>query len=270
MFSTVILFALLLGLLLASLVLWALLLYLGLRWAKIKGITIRRVVSATAAAFAVHLLLGVLAGLLSPSTDRQVILVSVAQLAASALLPCLIIAYTFTSRFLRSVQAWAPTLVSPIAMAVFVLLIVRPFLVEAFLIPTNAMAPTLVGSHVKGICPECSSPTYASLASMMRYRASTPRPQICENFHISRGVDFADRAFTGDRVVVAKFMRPRRWDLVVFRKPQDPSILHVTRLVGLPGEEIHLDDGAVWANGSRLRPPESISKITYLSELPKA
>ncbi len=67
---------------------------------------------------------------------------------------------------------------------------------------------------------------------------------------------------------MAKFMRPRRWDLVVFRKPQDPSILHVERLVGLPGEEIHMDDGAVWANGRRLRPPESIRDIRYPSELP--
>jgi len=40
------------------------------------------------------------------------------------------------------------------------------------------------------------------------------------------------------------------------------------RLVGLPGESIQVDRGAVWANGDKLEPPESLQGIEYVSELP--
>lgn len=40
------------------------------------------------------------------------------------------------------------------------------------------------------------------------------------------------------------------------------------RLVGLPGEAIQIEGGAVWANGKELTPPDSLRGIEYLSELP--
>ena len=91
---------------------------------------------------------------------------------------------------------------------------------------------------------------------------------ICrDNFHVTRPIEGDDRGFSADRFLVAKFLSPRRWDLVTFRYPENPSTLLVMRLVGLPGEEIMIKDGQVWANGEVLTPPDSIRGIRYLSEI---
>ena len=38
------------------------------------------------------------------------------------------------------------------------------------------------------------------------------------------------------------------------------------RLVGLPGEKIHIDDGSVWIDGERQTPPQGMEGIEYLPE----
>jgi signal peptidase I len=90
---------------------------------------------------------------------------------------------------------------------------------------------------------------------------------ICGNFHTTQPINYDDREFKADRFLVAKFLTPRRWDLIVFRYPEEPSILYVKRLIGLPGEEITIRDGQVWANGIVLTPPEHIREIKYLSKI---
>jgi signal peptidase I len=70
--------------------------------------------------------------------------------------------------------------------------------------------------------------------------------------------------------MVCKLLRQRRWDLIVFRYPGDPTINYVKRLVGLPGEEIFIKEGSVWINGERLEPPESLPGLTYVTEFPQA
>jgi signal peptidase I len=47
-----------------------------------------------------------------------------------------------------------------------------------------------------------------------------------------------------------EFGRPQRGDVVVFRFPLDVSEFYVKRLVGLPGDVIDFQDGAVRVNGS--------------------
>ena len=67
----------------------------------------------------------------------------------------------------------------------------------------------------------------------------------------------------GDRLLACKLLTPKRWDLIVFRYPQDPSVNYVKRLVGLPGEKLAIHDGAVWINGEKMEPPDSIRGIRY-------
>ena len=67
----------------------------------------------------------------------------------------------------------------------------------------------------------------------------------------------------GDRITACKLLAPRRCDLIVFRYPADPSVSYVKRLVGFPGEHVEIRDGAVWINGEKLEPPESIRGIPY-------
>jgi signal peptidase I len=67
----------------------------------------------------------------------------------------------------------------------------------------------------------------------------------------------------GDRILTCKLITPRRWDLMVFRYPEDPSVNYVMRLVGLPGEKLEIRDGAIWINGEKLVPPGKLARIRY-------
>jgi len=55
-----------------------------------------------------------------------------------------------------------------------------------------------------------------------------------------------------DRIVAFRlaylFSEPSRFDIVVFRGPEDSSILYVKRIIGLPGERINIVDGRVYVN----------------------
>lgn len=42
-----------------------------------------------------------------------------------------------------------------------------------------------------------------------------------------------------------RFHAPARGDVVIFRYPNDPSVFYIKRLIGLPGETVHIDHGVV-------------------------
>ena len=46
------------------------------------------------------------------------------------------------------------------------------------------------------------------------------------------------------------FSEPERYDIVVFRFPDDESLLYVKRIIGLPGETVDIINGKVYINGS--------------------
>jgi signal peptidase I len=175
--------------------------------------------------------------------------------------------WLFQLSVLRALQAWLPTLLASAASVALVFVVLRPFLFEAYVAPTNSMAPTLLGSHHRGVCPQCGQPNFRTPVNDPFGMRETPR-SICKHFHVARISEVDPRVLSGDRFLVAKFFAPRRWDLVAFRFPENPRQVYVKRLVGLPGEKIQIDEGAAWANGQRLSPPESLRGIEYVSELP--
>jgi signal peptidase I len=62
---------------------------------------------------------------------------------------------------------------------------------------------------------------------------------------------------------------PKRWDIIVFSTPQ-PNALHKTlvkRVVGLPGERIHIADGKIWVNGASVEPPESLRNVLHYTDV---
>ena len=67
-------------------------------------------------------------------------------------------------------------------------------------------------------------------------------------------------------MIAAKFLRPRRWDLVVFHSPDERSTPVLKRLVGLPGEEIAIRDGTVWIDGKPADRPAEIAGIVYTAD----
>ena len=59
-------------------------------------------------------------------------------------------------------------------------------------------------------------------------------------------------SFSGDRILVNKFAydfsEPRRWDVVVFKYPEEAKTNYIKRLVGLPGETLSIIGGDIWTS----------------------
>jgi signal peptidase I len=107
--------------------------------------------------------------------------------------------------------------------AVFLFLIIKTFIVEAFKIPTGSMENTLlVGDFL--------------LVNKAVYGATIP--------------------FTGIRL--PEFSTPQRGDVIVFEFPDRQMIESeeqknfVKRVIGVPGDTLEMRDGEVWLNGERL------------------
>ncbi|MEX2357257.1 MAG: signal peptidase I, partial [Pirellulaceae bacterium] len=58
------------------------------------------------------------------------------------------------------------------------------------------------------------------------------------------------RSSTGDRIIVNKFAYhlsdPERWDVIVFKNPENPHINYIKRLIGLPGETVRIHNGDIY------------------------
>jgi signal peptidase I len=136
-------------------------------------------------------------------------------------------------------------------------LVVRGFEAQAFVIPTGSMAPTLMGRHKEINCPQCGF-VYAVNASEeveLRSGARNVYSGICVNCRYQARLDETP-SFKGDRILVMMFpydlpflpgaRTPERWDVVVFRYPEEPEVSYIKRLVGLPGETIRIRHGDVY------------------------
>ena len=51
------------------------------------------------------------------------------------------------------------------------------------------------------------------------------------------------------------FNEPERGDIVIFPYPDNPEIIYVKRIIGLPGETVEIKDGAVFINGEPIKEP---------------
>ncbi len=98
---------------------------------------------------------------------------------------------------------------------ILLVLVLRSFLYEPFRIPSDSMMPTLIqGDFI--------------FVNKWRYGLRLPVLN-------TRVVDIGE---------------PQRGDVVVFRKPSEPSIVFIKRLVGLPGDTIRVTGSQVLVNGT--------------------
>ena len=98
-------------------------------------------------------------------------------------------------------------------------LFIITFIVQAFEIPSSSMENTLlIGDHVF-VNREQFAPRTRWVGPLLRYR------------------DIRDQ------------------DIVVFLSPAEPGLYVVKRIIGTPGDHIHLRDGAVYRNGEKLNEP---------------
>ncbi|MBU0640630.1 MAG: signal peptidase I [Planctomycetes bacterium] len=141
--------------------------------------------------------------------------------------------------------------------ALILAFVFRAFMVEAFIIPTGSMASALLGAHVTQLCPVCGwefdyGPDRAAGGDDDEF--VLPRYLMCPNCH-ARWRPQGAVVKPGDRILVHKWLYalrgllpPRRWDVIVFRDPANPTQNYIKRLVGLPGERIEIVHGDVFIN----------------------
>ncbi|MGD9854770.1 MAG: signal peptidase I [Planctomycetaceae bacterium] len=146
----------------------------------------------------------------------------------------------------------------------------RGFVAEGYMISTGSMAPCLLGYHRQIVCPDCafafSRGTRHDIDDSILAQGSRERSDfgiIAEQATVCPNCGFADIDIhlaprnEGDQLLVQKnffqWRSPRRWEVVVFRHPDDAEQAYVKRVVGLPFEEIQLVDGDVFVNGGLQR-----------------
>ncbi|HMF90890.1 MAG TPA: signal peptidase I [Candidatus Angelobacter sp.] len=107
---------------------------------------------------------------------------------------------------------------SLLSIAVIVLFVIT-FVVQAFRVPSESMQNTL----------------------------------LIGDFLLADKLHFADDDGAWDHVLPYRAIH--RGDIVVFRYPLEPSTYFVKRVIGLPGDRIHLKNKAVFVNGTQLKEP---------------
>jgi signal peptidase I len=114
--------------------------------------------------------------------------------------------------------------------AVWLALIIRALVVEAYSIPSESMVPTLlIGDHL--------------LVSKTTFGWPIP--------------------FGHGRIL--KFRDVRRGEIVIFVPPNQPKVSYVKRCVGLPGDTVEVRDKIVYIDGREAEVPYSYGRLTALA-----
>ena len=256
--SLVALSCLLVGLVIVVFMLQFAFLRQGARVARIPGVTVWRTIAACACFLAfgmvvtgVNFAVGKFLGL--PRTPPLAALsLGLLLLAIELALPCLLLKWLWRTSFWRAGGAYLICLVGTSTSAYILALGLRALVMEAFVVPTGAMAPTIYGRHSEVVCTNCGL-AYAISMSFDPDGRGMDATTTCPNCENPNALPSKISALSGDRLLVDKTMRPKRWDLIVFRYPEDPTTNYIKRLVGMPGETLEIVDGDLFVDGRRLQ-----------------
>lgn len=159
--------------------------------------------------------------------------------------------------------------ITSIVIAFILAFVFRGFVIEAFLIPTGSMAPTLMGAHMRFTGPSTGytwpvGPHYYSRddqgmlqGAPLSIQGNRDMPVVVHDpmTGVTSGEELQNYdgvpLRSGDRIFVLKYLYallgPERFDVIVFKNPTNPQENYIKRLVGLPGEQVALIDGDVFA-----------------------
>ena len=166
--------------------------------------------------------------------------------------------------------------VESILVAFILAFVFRAFVVEAFVIPTGSMAPTLLGAHMRFTCADCgyhytvNYSTNPDLNIPTRAPGTLRQPVHCPNCGYavpdkpnSSGEDSRQNppVHYGDRILVLKYRYllagPQRWDVVVFKAPDIVqnapryTTNYIKRLIGRPNESVGMLDGDIYVSTAK-------------------
>jgi signal peptidase I len=151
--------------------------------------------------------------------------------------------------------------VETVSFVVALVLMLKLFVVEAFVIPTGSMAETLYGYNKLVVCPSCQFEYPVNSSEEVEPQGGMPQAVAggcCPNCRYRvrwKNATESPSNRSGDRVLVHKATyhlgEPDRGDVVVFRYPVDPQARFVTnnyikRLWGLGGETIGIFRGDLY------------------------
>ncbi len=123
--------------------------------------------------------------------------------------------------------------VGSLALAIGVALIIRWGLIEAYVIPSGSMLPSLlIRDHI-----------------------------------------FVNKFIYGLRIPFSKswmfhLQKPQHGEVIVFRWPKDESIFYIKRVIGLPGDKVQYEDGVLYINDKKIEtgPAPSEDPMKYVRD----
>jgi signal peptidase I len=170
----------------------------------------------------------------------------------------------------RAILVWVLYTGTSVAMSYGLVFALKAFVVNAYVVPTNSNAPTIIGWHRVAKCPHCQGHLIVPGRDPME-PLFPGAPDIVEELSIcatcrkpSKFRPERSPQLGPDRILVSLLAKPARWDIIAFRYPPDPSRIYVARLVGLPGEKVHIKNGGIWIDGVRVEPPSELARLEYL------
>ncbi len=157
------------------------------------------------------------------------------------------------------------------------LLVLKSFFLPLFIIPTGSMAETLAGQHAVHACSNCGWEYKIGPQRVRDERGGElnriPEMILCPNCRWQERTSPTGRGGVklplrdGDRIVVQGWsydfggsLGPRRWDVVVFKNPNQPSQNYIKRLIGLPNETIEIIDGDIFVTAPGAAEPQVARK----------
>ncbi|MGH7515956.1 MAG: signal peptidase I [Gemmatimonadales bacterium] len=122
-----------------------------------------------------------------------------------------------TAHATRSFATWLWEWTKSILVALVVWFLLRTFLVEAFRIPSGSMEHTLL---------------------------------IGDFLFVNKALYGAEVPIVGARLPAVR--EPRRNDILVFDSVEEPGLKVVKRLIGMPGDTLAMEGGALYRNGAKV------------------
>lgn len=167
-------------------------------------------------------------------------------------------------------SSWFQENLEAVVVAIILALIIRHFAMEAFVIPTGSMAPTLLGDHFDVRCDNCGngfslSKNEGEFSLRGVTEANAQCPQCDHRFARERTRTDVQG---GHKILVNKFLYklrpPRRYEVIVFKYPKAPWRNYIKRLVGLPGEKLRVRNGDLFVNDKIARKPDVVQDAIWI------